>query len=72
MLLYKRENSIFNDDDFPDKKNIFFTINNDEGFQSRHLLHTVSVFANSTWNGEDIAKHKRQEIERFTNDYPEL
>ena len=72
VLLYKRENSIFNDDDFPDKKNIFFTINNDEGFQSRHLLHTVSVFANSTWNGEDIAKHKRQEIERFTNDYPEL
>lgn len=71
VLLYKRENSIFHDDDFPDKKNIFFTINNDEGFQSRHLLHTVSVFAHSTWIGEDIAKHKRQEIERFTNDYPE-
>lgn len=72
VLLYKRENSIFNDDDFSDKKNIFFTINNDAGFQSRHLLHTVSVFAHSTWEGEDIAKHKRQEIERFTNEYPEL
>ena len=72
VLLYKRENSIFNDDDFSDKKNIFFTINNDAGFQSRHLLHTISVFAHSTWEGEDIAKHKRQEIERFTNEYPEL
>jgi len=72
VLLYKNDNSSFNAVDFEEKKNLYFTIKNDAGFQSRHLLHTVSVFANSTWNGEDIAKHKRQEIERFTNDYPEL
>ena len=70
VLLYKNDNSSFNAADFKEKKNLYFTIKDDAGFQSRHLLHTVSVFANSTWEGKDIAKHKRQEIERFTNDYP--
>ena len=72
VLLYKRDNSAFNAADFEQKKNMYFTINDDSGFQSRHLIHTVSVFANSSWGGEDIAKHKKQEIERFTNDYPEV
>ena len=72
VLLYKNDNSKFNAADFEQKKSLYFTIKSDSGFRSRHLLHTVSVFANSSWEGEDIAKHKKQEIEHFLNEYPEL
>jgi hypothetical protein len=72
VLLYKNDNSKFNTADFEQKKSLYFTIKSDSGFRSRHLLHTVSVFANSSWEGKDIAKHKKQEIEHFLNEYPEL
>lgn len=72
VLLYKNDNSTFNAADFEQKKSLYFTIKSDSGFRSRHLLHTVSVFANSSWEGKDIAKHKKQEIEHFLNEYPEL
>ena len=72
VLLYKNDNSKFNAADFEQKKSLYFTIKSDSGFRSRHLLHTVSVFANSSWEGKDIAKHKKQEIEHFLNEYPEL
>lgn len=71
VLLYKRNNSSFNNRDFEEKKKIFFTIQDDEGFQSRHLIHTVSVFACSKWEGEDIAKQKKTEIEHFESEYKE-
>lgn len=72
VLLYKGDNSKFGTYDFDQKKNFYFQIKDDSGFQSRHLLHTVSVFANSKWEGDDIAKHKKQEIDRFIKEYPEL
>lgn len=72
VLLYKDDNSKFNASDFEHKKNLYFQIQNDTGFQSRHLLHTVSIFASSEWEGKDIARHKKQEIERFIKEYPEL
>ena len=72
VLLYKNDNSKFNAAEFKEKKNLYFTIKDDSGFHSRHLLHTVSVFANSTWEGEDIAKHKKQELNHFINEYKEL
>ena len=72
VLLYKNDNSKFNAADFEQKKSLYFTIKDDSGFHSRHLLHTVSVFANSTWFGEDIAKHKKQELDRFNKEYTEL
>lgn len=71
VLLYKNDNSKFNASDFEQKKNLYFQITDEFGFQSRHLLHTVSIFANSKWEGEDIAKHKKQEIDRFITEYPE-
>lgn len=70
VLLYKNDNSKFNAADFDQKKSLYFTIKDDAGFQSRHLLHTVSIFAQSTWEGGDIAKHKKQELDHFINEYP--
>lgn len=72
VLLYKDNNSKFNASDFEQKKNLFFLITDDMGFKSRHLLHTVSIFANSKWTGEEIAKHKKIEIDRFNKEYPKL
>lgn len=72
VLLYKSDNSEFSNASFEEKKNIYFKISDDSGFQSRHLLHTVSVFANSKWDGAEIAKHKFEEISRFNNDYKEV
>lgn len=71
VLLYKSDNSEFSNASFEGKKNIYFKLSDDSGFQSRHLLHTVSVFANSKWDGAEIAKHKFDEISRFNNDYKE-
>lgn len=72
VLLYKDNNSKFYASDFEQKKNLFFLITDDIGFKSRHLLHTVSIFAYSKWTGEEIAKHKKIEIERFNKEYPKL
>lgn len=72
VLLYKNDNSKFNAAEFDQKKALYFTIKDDAGFHSRHLLHTVSVFANSKWEGEDIAKHKQQELDHFNNEYTAL
>lgn len=72
VLLYGKDNSKFSNKPFEKKKDDFFTITNDGGFKSRHLLHTISVFANSEWTGETIAKHKQDELEHFNNAYPEL
>lgn len=71
VLLYKSDNSKFSNADFEQKKNIYFDITDDSGFQSRHLLHTVSVFASSRWGGNEIAMHKKNELARFEKDYTE-
>ena len=69
VLLYKDDNSRFNADDFQDKKKIFFDNVGDSMFKSRHLIHTISVFAASDWNGEIIARHKKEEIDNFDKDF---
>lgn len=73
VLLYKNENSQFNDKDFVNKKRMFFNPNRKELFKSRHLLHTICVFAEKDkWNGQSIAQNKCEIIEQFNNDYDEL
>ena len=69
VLLYKDDNSRFNADRFQDKKDIFFRNVGDSLFKSRHLIHTISIFANSDWTGEEIAKHKKEELETFDKQY---
>ena len=72
VLLYKDDNSTFNDSSFEDKKGIFFKkydAKHKDLFKSRHLLHTIYKFANSKWDGMEIAKNKRQTLEDFRNYY---
>ena len=69
VLLYKDDNSRFNADRFQDKKDIFFRNVGDSLFKSRHLIQTISIFANSDWTGEEIAKHKKEELETFDKQY---
>ena len=68
VLLYKNDNSKFSNADFQTKKNIFFETENVQTFKSRHLIHTISVFAHSNWDGEQIARNKKATIDAF-NDY---
>ena len=74
VLLYKDDNSSFNDSSFEEKKAMFFLIpNNDKEeksiFKSRHLLHTIYKFAKSTWTSEDIAKNKFSTLKDFEKYY---
>lgn len=72
VLLYKDDNSTFNDSSFEDKKGIFFKkydAKHKDLFKSRHLLHTIYKFANSKWEGVEIAKNKRQTLEDFRKYY---
>ena len=71
VLLYKDDNSTFGKKDFEPKKKAFFDINDSAGFKSRHLLHTVSVFARSQWGPKEIRDQMVREINRFINEYPE-
>lgn len=72
VLLYKDDNSTFNSSSFEDKKGIFFKkydAKHKDLFKSRHLLHTIYKFANSKWDGVEIAKNKRQTLEDFRKYY---
>ena len=79
LLLYRRDNSKFNDADFDTKNKYFFTDQDDDAFKSRHLIHTTMVFSDtkwkdgdSSWNKEQIPMRKKKEIEEFKKEYPEL
>ena len=73
VLLYKNENSKFNDSDFLKKKELFFNPQKKELFKSRHLLHTICVFAEKEgWDGASIAANKMATIEKFESDYNDL
>ena len=55
VLLYRNENSKFGAKTVEEKKNIYFTPDPEDKtkkFKSRHLLHTISVFANNNWSLE--------------------
>ena len=71
VLLYKNDNSEFNNACFDDKKIIFFGNNNEPFFKSRHLIHTIKVFAQSKWDAEIIARNKEQELLNFSQYYQE-
>lgn len=69
VLLYKNENSGFGAKSFDDKKSIYFNVDVEKPFKSRHLLHTISVFANKEWGVEQIIKNKKQVITEIKNYY---
>jgi len=67
LLLHKDDNSKLSDKSFNEKKNIYFNINDE--FKSRNLLHTISVFAISKWDKEEIKRNREKFIKRFKDDY---
>lgn len=69
VLLYKGDNSTFSNNDFEVKKNYFFNTDIKEFFNSRHLLHTIYIFANSEWKCQDIAENKERLIIQFRKFY---
>ena len=70
VLLYKDENSMFNNNDFTTKKELFFSPNKQGLFKSRHLLHTICVFAErEKWDGVSIVNNKCKTINQFKEDY---
>lgn len=68
-LLYKGDNSTFSNNSFDEKKGYFFDTNKKEYFESRHLLHTIYLFARSKWDGKDIAENKQRILDGFTEYY---
>lgn len=75
VLLYKDDNSAFNDSSFDEKKSMFFLVPDGKDkkkkmiFKSRHLLHTIYKFAQSEWKGEQIAQNKYQTLNEFKKYY---
>ena len=74
VLLYKDDNSSFNDSSFEEKKSMFFKDASSDKkikdiFKSRHLLHTIYKFASSEWKGEDIARNKYYTLKDFEKYY---
>ncbi|AJA69345.1 Protein of unknown function DUF262/Protein of unknown function DUF1524 [Myroides sp. A21] len=67
VLLYGDDNSSFGPKTFLEKKMSYF--NTSEKFKSRHLLHTVSVFANSQWTENNITENKQSIIKQLNNYY---
>ena len=67
VLLYGIDNSAFGKLSFEEKKQKFF--NNERCFESRNLLHTISSFANSKWEIEDIEKSADKFLELFKKLY---
>lgn len=67
VLLYGRDNSSFGAKDFQDKKSAYF--NTSEKFQSRNLLHTISIFAKSDWKEKEIIDNKTATIKQLNSYY---
>lgn len=68
VLLYKNNNSEFSNKPFEEKKETFFSIK-DSGFKSRNLLHSVSKFAVSKWNVDEIARYYEEIREQLNKMY---
>ncbi len=72
VLLYRRDNSEFSKSKFARKKVLFFRPSREQ-FESRHLLHTICVFAEKEkWDGKSIAENKLEMIQIFERDYETL
>lgn len=67
VLLHKNENSAFGNKSFENKKGMYFDLS--ENFKSRHLLHTMSVFAGSSWGNKEIKQNKEKIIEEIREYY---
>ncbi|GAB7140997.1 DUF262 domain-containing protein [Deferribacterales bacterium RsTz2092] len=67
LFLYKNENSSFGNEAFEDKKAKYFNL--EKEFKSRNLLHTISVFAKSSWGVKEIQENKKAFLDRFRKDY---
>ncbi|MBD5365991.1 MAG: DUF262 domain-containing protein [Bacteroides sp.] len=69
VLFYKNENSSLSTGEFDKKKADLFSSNNEEFFQSRHLLHTVEVFSNPTWDPVSVNRHQEEELSIYDQDF---
>ena len=69
VLLYKNENSSFGAKDFNDKKSLYFNLTREANFRSRHLLHTISVFAQEKWEVKEIQQNKENFIKEIKEYY---
>lgn len=69
VLLYQNENSSFGVKDFNDKKASYFNLAHSKPFRSRHLLHTISVFAQEKWKAKDIQLNKEKIVTEIKTYY---
>lgn len=69
VLLYGRDNSVFGAKDVTAKKEVYFKMEKGLNFKSRSLLHSLSVFANSKWEEEQIAINKKQTVNHLNEYY---
>ncbi|KAA6312899.1 hypothetical protein EZS27_036242, partial [termite gut metagenome] len=69
VLLYHNENSGFNDSNFDRKKSLYFDLMKDKTFRSRHLLHSIAVFANGDWGVKQIQANKEKFIAEIKTYY---
>lgn len=69
VLLYKNNNSTFNNADFKEKKQKYFNLTERDFFESRHLLHTISCFAVEQWGVKEIQNKKKEFIKDFKERY---
>lgn len=67
VLLYGSNNSEFGAKTVNEKKQTYFNIH--EKFESRHLLHTISVFSKDSWSIGEIQKNIDAINKRFKTDY---
>lgn len=73
VLLYKDENSSFNNSPFETKRVLFFNPNKTELTKSRRLLHTVCVFAEQNeWTNTEIVNNAQRAITEFEECYKNL
>lgn len=69
VLLYGNNNSTFGAKSFIEKKDTYFNIDPNKPFESRHLLHTISAFAKTKWDEDEIRDERKKFIRRFEDDY---
>lgn len=69
VLLYGSNNSTFGAKSFAQKKDTYFNIDPKTPFESRHLLHTISVFSKTKWDNDEIRDERKKFILRFKKDY---
>lgn len=67
VLLEGRNNSTFGNKTFAEKKSKYFDLN--VKFESRELLHTISVFANEKWGIDEITENQNKIINSFKKAY---